>query len=149
MGADLYIEPIYSENREQWEPLFNQAVDRRDRLAKDSPQWKSAQAEVERYFGRMHSRGYFRDPYNCWDVLAKFDLDWWSDVIPMLDSQGRLSVQRMIQFRIVLWAREWLFEANLAGLPKKQQRYFRRRYRVLRLFLKEAIDRNLPIECSL
>jgi hypothetical protein len=119
MGADLYLEPIFTENREQWEPLFNQAVERRDQLAKDSAEHKAAQAEVDRYFGWMYCRGYFRDPYNRWDMLAKFDLDWWGDIIPMLDSEGRLSVPQMIQFRIVLWVRGPLFEANLAGLPKR------------------------------
>jgi hypothetical protein len=149
MGADLYIEPVFTENREQWEPLFDQAVERRDRLAEDSPEWKDAQAEVHRYFRRMYSRGYFRDPYNHWDVLAKFDLDWWGDIIPMLDNKGRLPVSLIMEFRVMLWARESLFEHSLAGLPKKQQRYFRRRYRALQLFLKEAIVRNRPIRCSL
>jgi hypothetical protein len=149
VGADLYLEPVFSENREQWEPLFKQAAGHRDKLPKNSPEFDAAQAEVMRYFDRMHARGYFRDSYNNWNLLQHFGLDWWGDIIPMLDKQGRLSVKRAIEFRVRLWAREPLFEDNLARLPKKDQRYFRGRYRKLLRFLKEAIDKRLPIDAWL
>ena len=149
MGADLYLEPVFTENREQWEPLFNQAVARRDRLAEGSPERQAAQVEVERYYDRMYARGYFRDPYNDWDLLWKFGLSWWEDVIPMLDDTACLQVAQIGRLLGLLSEREPAFEDKLAELPAKDQRYFRGRYRALRLFLKEAIDRNQPIRCSL
>jgi hypothetical protein len=149
VGADLYLEPVFTENREQWEPLFNQAAHRRDKLPEGSALREQAQADVERYFDKMHARGYFRDSYNNWNLLQHFGLDWWEDVLPLLDEEGCLSVERLVEFRVRLWAAEPLFEHNLARLSKKDQRYFRGRYRALRNFLKEAIREKLPIVCSL
>jgi len=149
VGADLYLEPVYTENREQWEPLFYQAVMRRDKFPKGSRDAKVAQKEVERYFDKMHAQGYFRDPYNKWSVLWMLKQSWWQDVIPLLDNDARLSVAQTRKLLVMLEEQEPGFEERIAGLRKKDQRYFRGRYRALRKFLKEAIDRNVPVRCSL
>jgi hypothetical protein len=149
VGADLYLRPVFTENREQWEPLFNQAVERRDKAPKGSLEQKQAQGEVEGYYNRMYERGYFRDPYNNWDLLWKFGLSWWDDIIPLLDEDGCLSVEQVRNVQEMLTEREDIFEQSLVELSKRDQRYFRSRYRALRKFLKEALERNLPVDCSL
>jgi hypothetical protein len=40
----------------------------------------------------MYERGYFRDPYNDHDLLWKFNLSWWDDVVPMLNARSELTI---------------------------------------------------------
>src|ERR1700716_2607516 len=91
MGADLYIPPLFQQQRQQWEPLFEEAARKRDRLKASSKERRQAQARVEECYDKMHAQGYFRDSYNDWNLLWKFGLSWWTDVIPMLDKDRRLS----------------------------------------------------------
>jgi hypothetical protein len=76
-----------------------------------------------------------RDPYNDWDVLWKFGLSWWGDVIPMLDEDNRLSVAQIKSLLAKLHERENVFALKLAVLPAKEQEYFRKRYAALEKFL--------------
>jgi hypothetical protein len=149
MGADLYIRSVYEPNRARWEPEFEAAVRLRDSLPKDSPQRKAAQEEVNRRFEQMSSQGYFRDPYNDWDLLWKFRLSWWRDVIPMLDTEGGLSPKAAGQLLARLRDREATFEENLVELAPKEQRSFRERYTELQQFLKQAIALGETVDCSL
>jgi hypothetical protein len=91
MGADLYINTVYQPQYQQWEPKFHKAAKRRDGLKPETKEHQQAQADVEEAYSKMHERGYFRDPYNNSDLLWKFGLSWWDDVIPMLDAEGNLS----------------------------------------------------------
>jgi hypothetical protein len=118
-------------------------------LPKDSPQRKAAQEEVNRRFEQMSSQGYFRDPYNDWDLLWKFRLSWWRDVIPMLDKGGGLSPKAAGQLLARLHEREATFEENLVELASEEQRSFRERYAELQQFLKQAIALGETVDCSL
>jgi hypothetical protein len=149
MGADLYINSLYEANHAKWETLFQQAVARRDALPETSPQRKAAQQEVDRCYQNMLNQGYFRDPYNDWDVLWKFGLSWWTDVIPLLDADHRLSARQTKRLLKLLREREPRFEGSLADLPEHDRRYFRQAYEELQGFLNTAIDLNEPIDCSL
>jgi hypothetical protein len=149
MGADLYIRSLYEPNRARWEPEFEAAVRLRDRLSADSPHRLAAQEEVNRYFEQMSSQGYFRDPYNDWDLLWKFRLSWWDDIIPKLDRGGGLSVKAAQRLLAILGEREAAFEANLAALPPGDRQYFRERYAKLQRFLKQAIAIGEAIDCLL
>ena len=149
MGADLYITPLYERQRQQWEPQFEEAARRRDRLKVGTKDYRQAQAAVEACYEKLHEQGYFRDPYNDWDLLWKFGLSWWQDVIPMLDKQYRLSVAQAQSLLAMLQERENVFELKLAELPADDQRYFRRRYADLQKFLNQAIGLNTPIDTSL
>jgi hypothetical protein len=106
MGADLYITPLYQPQREQWEPEFDEAVRRRDSLKAGSKEHRHAQARVEECFEKLNEQGYFRNPYNDWDLLWKFNLSWWEDVIPMLDNQSRLSIGQVQSLLATLKERE-------------------------------------------
>ena len=94
-------------------------------------------------------RGYFRDPYNSWDLLWQFRLSWWTDVIPMLDAERYLSVEKAAALLTMLKEREPVFEENLRALKAPDAQYFREQYRSFREFLDEAIRLNEAVECSL
>jgi hypothetical protein len=149
MGADLYIWPLHQRQRQQWEPPFEEAVRQRDSLAVGTDEHRKAQERVKKCFDRMFERGFYRDPYNDWDLLWKFDLSWWSDVIPMLDDQGQLPVEQARRLLGLLSEREDVFALKLAEMPANDQQYFRRRYTDLQKFLHEAIELNTPIDASL
>src|ERR1700716_2288262 len=141
MGADLYIPPLFQQQRQQWEPLFEEAARKRDRLKASSKERRQAQARVEECYDKMYEQGYFRDSYNDWNLLWKFGLSWWEDVIPMLDDEDRLSVEQARNLLGMLKERENVFELKLAVLPaKKDQRSFRARYTALQKFLNQAIE---------
>src|SRR5260370_31616160 len=125
MGADLFIGSLQEEQRRQWEPEFEKAARLRDSLKKGSSERQQAQARVEECFEKMREKGYFRDPYNDWDLLWKFRLSWWEDVIPMLDEEERLSVERVEHLLALLHERENVFDLKLAQLPADEQTYFR------------------------
>ncbi len=147
MGADLYIPSLYQPNAGRWQEEFDKAVERRDSLPGGSDEREKADARVSECFEQMYSQGYFRDPYNGWDVLWKFGLSWWEDVIPMLDHKGRLSIAGAKRLLTMLTEREGLFEKNVAGTDNEQ--YFRSRYIELLQFLNQAIALKEPIDCSL
>jgi transcriptional regulator with XRE-family HTH domain len=83
---DLDIKTVRKWLRQQWEPQFEKAARLRDSLERGTEEYENAQAKVEECYGKMYERGYFRDPYNDWDLLWKFGLSWGNDVIPMLDA---------------------------------------------------------------
>jgi hypothetical protein len=147
MGADLFIRSLFDPQQAKWQPRFDRAVSERDRLARGTPEWERAQRRVWRYFARMQARGYFRDPYNDWDVLWKFELSWWNDVGKLLDRTHRLSVANAEKLLKMMRERETVFELNVRG--KEHEQHFRKCYRAIQHFLGEAITRREPIECSI
>jgi hypothetical protein len=149
MGADLYIDSVYESNRAVWAPQFEEAVTLRDSLTPGTPEHEEAQQRVSYCYEQMCSRGYFRDPYNDWDVLWQFGLSWWTDVIPMLDKENRLSVASARRLLAMLDQREESFEQRLAGLPGKNQQSYRDRYVELRQFLNQAVALGESVNCSL
>lgn len=63
MGADLYINPVYEEQRQEWEPKFQEAIKKkRNSLADDSAERELAELVVERYFDKIYERGYLKHP---------------------------------------------------------------------------------------
>ncbi len=149
MGADLYIARLFDENHAKWKKRFDDAVLRRDALKQGTPEYERAQARLGRYFDKLHEQGYFRDPYNYWELLCQFDLSWWQDVIPMLNKHRCLSVGKSRQLLTRLKEQEPTFEQNIAGLSATDQDYFKAQYQRLQQFLNQAIELGQPIECSL
>jgi len=149
MGADLYINSLYEPQRARWEQKFEAAVKHRDSLAADSPSRNEAQEQVHHCFEQMRSQGYFRDPYNRWDLLWQFGLSWWTDVIPMLDEDCRLTAAVATRLLAMLTKHEDVFGERLSALSETDQQYFRNRYVELRKFLNQAVSLGEPIDCSL
>ena len=149
MGADLYISQLFDSQFKKWERRFDKAVAYRDRLAEDAPERGEAQKRVEECFDKMYERGYFRDSYNDSDLLWKFDLSWWDDVIPMLNGKSQLTPEKASALLSILKEKEPLFECALASQQEPARRYFRQKYTVFKEFLNQAIQLGVPIECSL
>ena len=93
--------------------------------------------------------GYFRDPYNGWDVLWQFGLSWWNDVLPLLDDQSSLSVEKVSSLLAMLDEHQSEFDDNMAERDEKDRGYFQQQARELRGFLQRAIELNEPVDCSL
>src|SRR5262249_18883797 len=89
MAVYLRVGPIVSERWFRYGPSFFGAVARRDKAPKGSVAWKAAQAEVRRFFGKIHARGSFRDSYAS-GLLENFGLDWWDVIRPMLNRREHL-----------------------------------------------------------
>ena len=83
-----------------------------------------AQQRVEHCYDQMLSQGYFRDPYNNWDVLWQFGLSWWTDVIPMLDKEARLSVPQAKLLLEMPQERQGTFEERVEALRAEHEAYF-------------------------
>ena len=149
MGADLYINTLYQPNYRKWEREFKKAVKVRDGLKPETKEHQQAQAEVEEAFERMHERGYFRDPYNNNDLLWKFGLSWWDDVIPMLDAGGDLSPEQAKKLVGMLDENQAKLQESISTMSEKERRYFVDRYADLLRFLNEAIELDAPIHASL
>jgi hypothetical protein len=90
--------------------------------------------------------GLFPDPYNDWDLLWKFGLSWWEDIIPMLDSQNRLSVAQAQSLLAMVKERHNIFQLRLASLDAEERKYFLDRYADLQKFLNQAVELNTPID---
>lgn len=148
MGADLYITALYAPTRNEWERGFERAVRARDGATNEVSR-KAAQLRVEHAYEQVYSRGYFRDSYNDWNLLWKFGLSWWNDVIPILDAEDRLSPQQVTSLLGMLKEREPKFEAAVGQLKPRDRAYFRERYAELRRFLNEAVALKQPVVCSL
>ena len=146
MGADLYIRPIYDQQRSKYEPAFTHWVTVRDTATTEAER-AHAQQRVNRYFDRMYAKGYFRDSYNTTNLLWKFELSWWRDVTPRLDAEDALDPTQVEWLLATLKDREPVFKANIAEGPNRA--YFVRKYRALRRFLRAALERGEPIRCSL
>jgi hypothetical protein len=158
MGADLYLRSVFQPNFDRYEPQFEDWVRRRNELQKRGKleEAKAAQKEVETYHDRMYEHGYFRDSYNPTNLLWLFGLSWWEDIGSWLNDEGELAPDKAQAFLHLLAEREAQFETNLAGqivwedwTKAEMETYFREKYERLKVFLKEAIDRNEAIECSI
>jgi hypothetical protein len=149
MGADLYINPIFQRQREEWEPEFHKANKLRDSLPRGSAEYQKAQARAEECFEKMCERGYFRDPYNDHDLLWKFNLSWWEDVIPMLNARSELSIAQACRLLDMLKERHNIFLLKLAPLRAEERKHFLDRYADLQKFINDAIELNSPIDASL
>jgi hypothetical protein len=149
MGADLYIDSLYEPNQAVWAPQFEEAIALCDSLTPGTPEHEEARERLRYCHEQMYSRGYFRDPYNDWDVLWQFGLSWWDDIIPMLDKEDRLSVSKARRLLAMLDQREEIFEERLAGLPDKKQQSYRDRYIELRQLLNQAVALGESVNCSL
>lgn len=149
MGADLYIRSLYDEQTKVWQPLFDEAVRRRDKLPTGTPEYEEAQKRVGQCFENMNDVGYFRDPYNGWDMLWRYGLSWWTDIIPLLDKDHRLSVANVEHVLALLDEHEDEFEDNMSECPPEEREYFETQAKSLRDFLNQAIELDEPIACIL
>lgn len=150
MGADLYLKSIFERNREHYIAQFEKAVAERDGLSVGTPEYNRAQAQAEACYEQIYAvDGYFRDPYNGWDVLWQLGLSWWGDVLPHVDDEGFLPVESVKQLLDLVNGRIDQFEVKMSEMPEEECKYFRERLSALRRFFKKAVALGEPICASL
>ena len=153
MGADLYIADIIKVAREKYEPLFFEAVERRNDAKTDAEKEK-IQEEVDKYYDALHPEdGYFQDPYDKRSVLWSLGLSWWEDCKNLLDSEGHLSGENLSTFiRLVEEAEQNLptreqLDDDENSVEAWHKHYVERRETLLK-FLKGAQKNKQAIRCS-
>lgn len=157
MGADLYIQPDYNNNFDKWKPKFDEAICERNKYPHGSQEYKLLQLQVDLMFKNMNSVGYFRDNYNSYGLFAQLGLSWWRDVIPLCNSRGNLTRPRaqkllkMVQGAALCTAsaQKVAQEQGDKTPDKGWDAHYEKFRQELLAFLQDAIDRNVPIECSL
>jgi len=149
MGADLYIDSLFRPQHARWKALFEKAAQEQDQFRVGTAEWHRAQERVHTCFRQMYASGYFRDPYNPWDLLWQFGLSWADAVIPLLDVDSRLSPEGATKLLRMLFEREGVFTCRLALVSASDAKYFHDRYSELQAFLTQAITFGESIECSI
>ena len=147
MGADQYITNEIQPLHNKLQPLFEDAIDKRDAIEdKDSREYELATEKVNGLYNELYPEScYFRDSYNPYSVLWALDLSWWTDVIPMLD-EGMLSPDKAQELIDMIEDKE----INLRSDQKEiGVDYFEDRKQSLIEFLKHSVNSKQPIECSL
>jgi len=173
MGADLYLTNIYEANRTSIEPQFKEAVAIRDSYPRDSLEYHQAQIEVEHWFDKMSSVGYYFDPYTSDSLLAQLGMSWWQDVLPLLNENDELSLkdakwflseirirriecQRMVTVEQELASSVITSVATSATISKvgspydadEVQFFVERKLQLIRFFI-QAIETRQVVVCSL
>lgn len=149
MGADLYIRSLHNKQAEVWKSCFEEAVRERDKYQRDTAEYDEAQKRVSECYDRLYECGYFRDPYNDWDVLWRFGLSWWNDIVPLLNRENCLAVADVRRLLSMLDEHQGEFQGNMAECSPGDREYFENQAKALREFLNQAIELNEPIACSL
>jgi len=132
MGADVYLNSLYEKTRDYYQPLFDEAVRKRDTLMLklndgrptnenfNHPEVKKLQEKVSEYYNLMNSEGYFRDSYNATSLLWVLGLSWWSDVGDMLNKKGELSITKTKKFWKMIKDRPVTIEAVQKAMGEHQ-----------------------------
>jgi hypothetical protein len=162
MGADIYLQSIYepwmAEYEKQPLPALGRIDSTEDLLAACSNAFDDFRA----------SGGYFRNGYNSGDVMMAMGLSWWGTVLPMLDADGRLPIDRARELLAMIEARpltrevvalHYLAMAEAMAQPHADRdrraeidslhRFVVQRREELLTILRKSIELNEPLVCSL
>ena len=160
MGADLHIESVYDKLNSQYEPEFQEAVQKRD-AATDPLEKSRWQEKVEEAYDKMNdSSGSFHDSYNSTSMMWRLGISWWQDVTPMLDGEGYLQVpsirllkEMVSKAEMELPTEDELIEENCQidekNTVESWHQYYRDKRERLLQFLDDALKLEEPIYCSL
>jgi hypothetical protein len=147
MGADLYIRKLFDPQMKKYKRQIQIAVQKRDSALLSSDKDK-AQKEVDRLYNIMYSKGYWRDPYNKYEVLDKMKFSYWVD-FPCLTKnvKGRrmMSPENAKMLACLLEKRNM----NLRGFNAEEKEYFKKGKNELIQFLNSASKLKQSIECSI
>ena len=160
MGADIYLSSIADRARHMYEPLFNDAVKRRN-LAKTEGLKAEWQHKVEKYHDAMFpEEGYFRDSYNATSVFQVMDLSWWQLGDEMLDETAHLPVDKARELLALIEQRPISYETVTAHCEQnklhesKQSidewfKYFVAKRERFMALLRKSIELNEPLLWSI
>jgi hypothetical protein len=97
--------------------------------------------------------GYYRDCYNSYGTFAGLGLSWWQDVIPMLDDNNCLTVEKteklkkMVEDKLLCF--EGRAEPNLKIYHKEYADNIIKDSKELIEYLDNAIKLEMKINCNL
>ena len=150
MGADLYKAMRFKDVTKKYEPLFYKAVEARDK-AETPEERDKAQEKVNEYYNGMYSDelAYFRDSYNESSLMWKFDLSWWGHLDGCITKKSEITPAGAKRLLKKLEAKEGLFETKIKDNTPDEQEYYRNKYIRFKKFLKDGIEHNLIIDCSI
>ena len=159
MGADLMIEPMFSDNQSKHEKAFDEAIRIRNVCTRGTPAYESAQKKVDELYDKMYEVGYFRDSYNDSSLFWKLGLSWWAlaadgTKVSLINKQGNISVANAKKLLALVkslpiqieekdiegWAAGTTVENLKEFFEKKRQRFI--------AFLELAIANKRPIRAS-
>jgi len=148
MGADLYIASDIELLHKRLTPLFEDAVQERNKIEdKDSREYELASEKVSGLYNELYpDTCYFRDSYNPSSVMWALGLSWWTDVIPMLDDEGNLSSEKVEELVSMIKDRTINLRSDQEEIGEE---YFSERKEALLKFLQQSVSRGEPVECSL
>jgi hypothetical protein len=145
MGADLYIKSTYQPNHEKYQQQFHQYATKRD-AARTEAEKKRYQRKVDEYYGKMYEVGYFRDSYNNSNLLWKLGLDYWVWFAEFVNDKQELSPDNAaIVLAEIEQRKDQLGEIEDA----EEQKYFQGKYDEFVAFLRQAIESDEPVYCSI
>jgi hypothetical protein len=147
MGADLYIRKLFDPQNKKYKRQFSLAVKKRDSSVLPEDQ-KKHQKEVDRLYDLMYSKGYWRDPYNKYEVLDKMKFSYWVDFPCLTENvKGRrmMSPENAKILACLLEKRNM----NLHGFNAEEKEYFKKGKNELIQFLNSASKLKQSIECSI
>ncbi|MCP4142103.1 MAG: hypothetical protein GY755_17815 [Chloroflexi bacterium] len=151
MGANLFLKSSFEPNCAKYMNLYSSWNERKKSFEKQDETLEADNARklALKYLIKAHERGYFSDGYGDGALLSLFGLSWWVDVAPLTDEKGKMSPKN-IQFLLQeLKSRKGLFKENLKFVKKDDPTYYMKQWKMLRLLLEEAIDKDEAISCSL
>ena len=160
MGADIYLRSVSDKARATHEPLFHEAVERRNQAGKsgDKAAEEAAQAEVSEHYDAMYpDDGYFRDSYNKTSLFWMMDLSWGQ--FGGIDENGELPIEEAKKLRAQLADNdidEAKFNKTFGGRVKTDtassteewREFFADKRNRLIALLDKSIELNEPLYCS-
>jgi hypothetical protein len=94
----------------------------------------------------------YRDQYNIWTTLQPLGLSWWVDVVPMLNKDNKLPIEKAEELKEKVESGfEYLFQSRVRyNIYKKHYvDYINESVNDLLKLLKKSIKEKEPIKCSL
>jgi hypothetical protein len=157
MGADIYLESVNNACHSKWERKFDAAVAKRNQAVRGSALEKELQKKVDEAYNGMFGQGYFRDCYNGYGLFAQMSRSWWADVVPMLDDDNYLPINKVRELRDRV-AAEPLNLASAKKVAREQKDKapacgWKAHYESWRKELLDILDQSIalgePLRCSL
>lgn len=103
MGADLYISSIYEANKARYKDELERLREQNEKLrARDTGEKTDPILEAEiilhddqinRILEKVHEGCYFRDSYNCSNLLWCYGLSYWRSFSKFISEDGRLNLE--------------------------------------------------------
>lgn len=167
MGADIYLKSVNERCMAEWKPKFEQAAAVRNAKYPqqgNGPEYDALQAAVSEVYDGMYSEGYFRDSYNATSLFGVLGLSWWQSCGEgELIEDGYMQPAKCAELLKTLDAtpvtptlmRGW--KSRNSGYAtiddgdnsvESWRQMFERKRETLMSLLKQAIELNEPLYCS-